>query len=74
VRSATVENSATSFALATHNMTVQQYLRMEDEAEYLVKEASQPENAEGEETAQRQKTTDRRNPSLVYGNRLNIRA
>jgi hypothetical protein len=47
---------------------------MEDEAEYLVKETSQPENAEGEETAQRQKTTDRRNPSLVYGNRLNIRA
>ena len=52
MRSVTVENSATSFALATHNMTVQQYLRMEDEAEYLVKAASQPENAEGHRPAE----------------------
>ena len=74
MRSVTVENSATSFALATHNMTDQPYIPKEDEAEYLVIETTQPEIAEGEESAQRQKTTDRRNPSLVYGNRLNIRA
>jgi len=73
MKNLSVENNVTSLALASHNMTQQQYVQMADDAEYQVKEINQPETWNGEESSQRRNTTDRRFPKLL-GNQLDIKA
>ena len=69
-----VENNKVALALASHNMTQERYVQLEDEAEYLVKELTQTETTDdSEDGVEKRKLTDRRFPRLV-GNQLDLMA